>query len=366
MTARLRVLTLANKPWGLAPNQRFRFEQWAPHLARDHGIDLELVPFESPALTDVLYKPGHYLTKGWRVGRDFLRRASAVGKARTYDAVLVSREAALIGPAIYERLLTRTGTPIIYDFDDSIWMQQPDVSNSIFSLLHFHRKTGTICRLATAVIAGNEFLASFARKRNANVHVVPTTIELADYDGLPEPGLDQPFVICWTGSTTTLVHFEHARPALEELAKRLPLAVKIICNKPPEKPIAGAEMRFVPWSADSEAREIADSHAGIMPLPDNEFSRGKCGLKALQCMAAARPVVISPVGVNTEIIVDGRNGFLAASTDDYVNRMLELANCSDLRRRIGVEARRTVEEHFSAQVGAALFADIVRSVTDRT
>jgi len=359
---RLRVLALANKPWDIAPNQRFRFEQWAPHLARDHGIDLELVPFESPGLTEVLYKPGHYMTKAWRVSHDFFRRASVVRRAREYDAVLISREAALIGPAIYERLLARTGTPIIYDFDDSIWMQQPDVNNSIFSLLHFHRKTKAICRTATAVSAGNDFLASYARSWNPNVHVVPTTIELADYDKPDQPVPDQPFIVCWTGSTTTLVHFEHARPALEQLASRLPLVVKIICNKPPERPIAGAEMRFVPWSAEAEAREIAQSHVGIMPLPDNEFSRGKCGLKALQCMAAARPVIVSPVGVNTTIVQHGKNGLLASTTEEFVNALTQLAGDPDLRASLGAAAYQTIETGYSAPIGASKFAAVVRSV----
>ncbi|HEX6660782.1 MAG TPA: glycosyltransferase [Sphingomicrobium sp.] len=357
-----RILVLASKPKGLAPNQRFRFEQWAPYLARDHGIELELLPFESPELAEVLYRPGHHFKKAWRISRDFFRRAWALRKARAFDAILIVREAALIGPAIYERLLARTGTPIIYDFDDSIWMQQPDVKNSIFSRLHFHRKTKAICRVADAVSAGNEFLANYARRWNANVHVVPTTIELVDYDGRPEPTPDRPFVVCWTGSTTTLVHFENARPALEELARRLPLTVKIICNKPPQQPIAGAEMRFVPWAADTEAREIADSHAGIMPLPDSEFCRGKCGLKALQCMAAARPVIVSPVGVNTTIVQDEKNGLLASTTEEFVDALTKLAASPELRTKLGAAAYETVRANYSAAVGASKFAAVVRSV----
>ena len=360
---RLRVLALASKPWGLAPGQRFRFEQWAPHLARDHSIDLELLPFESPELTEVLYKPGHHLEKAWLVSRDFIHRRSAIRQASAYDAVLLFREAALIGPAFYERQLARSKTPLIYDFDDAIWMQQPDVDRSIFSALHFHRKTKEICRLATAVTVGNEFLADFARGSNDQVHIVPTTIELADYDGRLEPPSAEPFIVCWTGSTTTLVHFEHARPALEALAQRIPLVVKIICNKPPSQPINGAKMQFIPWSAEAEAREIAASHVGIMPLPDNEFSRGKCGLKALQCMAAGRPVVASPVGVNTAIIRHGENGFLAATTAEYVDAFMQLASSPELRAKLGAAAYEMVKASYSATIGAAKFADVVRSLT---
>ena len=112
---------------------------------------------------------------------------------------------------------------------------------------------------------GNEFLADYARRRNQAVSIVPSSIELADYSALPE-SQDDKFVVCWTGSVSTLVHFEHARPALEQLARLVPLVVKIICSNPPGRPVAGAEMRFVEWSAEREASDVADCHAGIMMI----------------------------------------------------------------------------------------------------
>ena len=358
----IRVLVLASKPHGLAPGQRFRFEQWAPRLARDHNIHLDLCPFESPQLTAVLYKQGHFTSKAYGVLRDFVRRARVLSIARNYDAVLVFREAALIGPAIYERLLARSGKPLIFDFDDSIWSGGQQKNNGFFSRLHFFGKTKTLCRIASAVTPGNEFLADYARQFNERVSVVPTSIELDDYPEIPEPAAARPFVVCWTGSTSTLVHFEEARAPLEELARRIPLVVKVICNKPPERPIAGAEMRFVPWSQDNEAKEIGDCHAGIMPLPDDEVARGKCALKALQYMATGRPVLISPVGVNKTIIRSGENGYLAATADDFVTFLLKLANSPELRAKLGSAARRTVAQSYSAEVVAARFAEVVRSV----
>lgn len=360
-----RVLVLANKPKGLAPGQRFRFEQWAPRLQRDHGIELDLMPFESSRLTEILYTPGRLAEKAWLVGLDFLRRSKSMRAAKNYDAVLIFREAALIGPAIYERLIAWTGKPIIFDFDDSIWSQAQQKNNGWFSRLHFFGKTSALCRIAAACTPGNAFLADYARKRNPNTFIIPTSIELADYPEVPEPANDRPFVVCWTGSTSTLAHFEFAREPLEKLAARMPLVVKVICNKPPDRPIAGAEMRFVPWTEEREAEEVGNCHAGIMPLPDNEVTRGKCGLKALQYMATGRPVVISPVGVNNEIVDHGRNGFLAQSVDDYMSCLTKLANSADLRRQVGSAARGTVEQRYSAEVVSAKFADVVRFVTDR-
>ncbi len=360
------MLVLANKPRGLAPGQRFRFEQWAPRLARDHNIHLDLVPFESPALTKVLYRPGHRLSKAGLVSLDFLRRLRSVFAARHYDCVLVFREAALIGPAFYERLIAWIGKPVIFDFDDSVWSYAQEMNNGIFSRLHFYGKTRSLCRLASAVTPGNAFLAKFARRYNDRVTVMPTSIELDDYPALQEAPDDGRFIVCWTGSTSTLANFEHAREPLERLAGLVPLTVKVICNQPPEEGIAGAKMHFVPWTPENEAAEIADCHAGIMPLPDNEVTRGKCGLKALQYMATGRPVVISPVGMNKDLVRHGKNGFLASSADDFVEALLSLAQQPELRAKIGAAGRCTVAESYSAEVVAAKFARVVREVTATT
>ena len=358
-----RLLALVSKPQGLSPGQRFRLEQWAPRLKRDHGITLDFVPFESSPLTAILYKPGLRLKKALWVSFDFFRRAGTLVRVRRYDAVVVYREAALLGPAIYERLIAWSGKPIIYDFDDSIWSGAQQMNNGVFSKLHFFGKTSAICRLAAAVTPGNSFLAAYARKRNPNTVIIPTSIELDDYPLIEEPALGTPFTVCWTGSTSTLAHFEHARPALEELARRLPLVVKIICNQPPERPIAGATMRFVAWSQEREAEEVGDCHAGIMPLPDDDATRGKCGLKALQCMATGRPVVVSAVGMNTDLIEDGINGFLAADTAEFVDRLYRLSQSATLRRQMGMAGRRAVELSYSAEAVAARFARVVRQVT---
>ena len=357
-----RLLVLASKPKGMSPSQRYRFEQWAPHLAADHGITRDLVPFESEALASLLYECGHVAAKAALTIRDYVRRAAVLPRLPDYDAIVVHREAALIGPAVYERLIARSGTPLIFDFDDAIWSHEQPWVNGIFSRLHFPGKTSTLCKLASAVTTGNAFLAAYAKQRNARVAIVPSSIELADYPLVPEAADKTRFVVCWTGSTSTLAYFEHARPALEQLAQAVPLTVKVICSKPPERPIAGAEMRFVPWSAQTEAQDVGDCHVGIMPLPDTEMSRGKGGMKALQYMATGRPVVVSPVGVNVDIVRDGHNGFLASSADEWVGALDRLARDPPLRAELGRNARRTVEEGYSATISAAKFARAIDQV----
>src|ERR1700687_2201218 len=147
-----RLLALVHKPLGLAPGQRFRIEQWAPLLASKHGVTVDFSIFESPQLTRVLYEPGKRPTKAAFLLRDSIRRRSVLALAKEYDAVLVYREASLLGPAVYERMLARSGKSIIFDFDDAIWLHNTGSVNGWFSRLRFPGKAATICRLASAVV----------------------------------------------------------------------------------------------------------------------------------------------------------------------------------------------------------------------
>jgi glycosyltransferase involved in cell wall biosynthesis len=362
----IRLLVLVPKPTGLSPGQRFRLEQWAPALSRLHGIRLEFVPFESPRLTRILYEPGKRAQKAMYVALDMWRRRGVVRHSNDYDGVVVHREAALLGPALFERLIVKRGVPLFYDFDDAIWVSSTRAHanvatpNGIFSHLHFFGKTSTICKLATAVTVGNEYLAEYARQHNRNVHIVPTSIDLDAYTLQPEPASDEPFVIGWSGSTHTLHSLEVCRSAIERLGKRRRVVLRVICNRPLAQPFANVENVFIPWREEGEAREVGACHAGIMPLKTDEFSRGKCGLKALQFMATGRPVVVTPVGVNSEIVRHGDNGFIAGDDDAWVDALERLAAAPDVRRRMGSAARRTVEEAYSCEVVATKFARAVR------
>ena len=362
----IKVLALVQKRPGLAPGQRFRLEQWAPRLRTQHGISIDFAPFESPALTSILYQRGRGLTKARLLLRDTIRRREVLSSATNYDVVIIHRQVSLLGPAIYERLLARTGTPIIFDFDDAIWLTGPGSANGMFSRLSFQRKTATICRLASAVVVGNRFLAEYARRYSKHVYVVPTTVDLDTSPLQPPISSDGPFRIVWAGSHSALQHLEVARRPLERFAQMQQTVLRVICSTPPSHPFEGVELEFVPWSAEGEALKLARSHVGIMPLPDNEFSRGKCGLKALQYMAVGRPVVVSPVGVNADIVRHGENGLLASTEEQWVQALQALAASPPLRQRLGLAGRSTVEERFSAKVGAAAFAAVVNYVIERS
>jgi glycosyltransferase involved in cell wall biosynthesis len=360
----IRLLALVQKSPGIAPNQRFRIEQWAPHLEREHGVVVEYEPFESPALTEVLYQPGQVARKAALTLRDAWRRRAERTRVREFDAVVVLREASLLGGAWLERWITRQGVPLIYDFDDAIWLWDPRSVNGVMTLARFPWKVAEICRLASAVTVGNAYLAEFARRQNPYVALVRTSIDVDRFTRTPEPPADAAFTLAWTGSHSTLPHLDTLRPALQTLGRRVRTRLRVVCDVAPS-PFEDVELDFRRWTPATEASDLAVAHVGLMPLPDTPSAQGKCGCKALQYMALGRPAVVSPVGINREIVRDGENGCWASTTDEWVAQLERLAGSPALRARMGAAAHATVHDGFTAQASARTFAGVLRDAIAR-
>ena len=168
----MRILAIVPSIYNTSPGQRFRIEQWEP-LLRERGAEITYAPFESEDLHQLLYQPGNLGRKLGHVSRRFARRFSVINSARHFDAVYVFREAALLGPPIFEWLIHRKRVPIVFDFDDAIFVSYRSPSNGYLSYLKFAAKTNTICRLASHVMVGNPYLAEYARQFNSYVTMIP-------------------------------------------------------------------------------------------------------------------------------------------------------------------------------------------------
>lgn len=355
----MRIIAFVPSVHDTSPGQRFRIEQWAPKL-RDFGVEIQCAPFESSRLHEVLYTPGNTATKSILIAEALLRRVVTMCRLSDFDAAYVFREAALLGPAVFERWMQVVQVPIIFDFDDAVFLRYRSPSNGCLSALKCAGKTRTICRIASHVMAGNPHLAAYARSVNRNVSIVPTTIDTDIYKPRSRPELDRPLTIGWTGSYSTIQHLDTIREALSILATREHFRLRVIGTKFYDLP--GVEVEAMPWRAEREIDDLMAIDIGIMPLPDDDWSRGKCGLKALQCMALGIPTICSPVGVNTDIIRDGENGYLAACTAEWVAKLTQLLHSATLRDRIGAESRRTVEATYSTRVQVPYVYEIFKSV----
>jgi glycosyltransferase involved in cell wall biosynthesis len=351
-----RVLALVPYPTGRVPGQRYRIEQWAPAL-RQHGVVVAFAPFLGEQAMDVLYERGHLAAKVSSTLRGYAERLTHVFRRHRPDVVFVYREAAPLAPTWFERLATWRA-PLVFDFDDAIYLPASSAANSWTRHLRQGRKVEALCRMSRHVMVGNAVLADFARRHNTHVSIVPSTIDTTLYQPRARARNARP-IVGWTGSTTTLPHLLGIAPALRRLRESVDFELRVIGGAPA---IDGVDVCPVPWRRDREVDDLVPLDVGLMPLPDDEWSRGKCGMKALQYMALAIPPVVSPVGANRDIVQDGVNGFHARTPDEWVDRLAELLRDETARARLGAAARATVEQRYSAVVQVPRVAELFREV----
>ncbi|HEY0977957.1 MAG TPA: glycosyltransferase family 4 protein [Flavobacteriales bacterium] len=363
-----RILFVAAHRPDRSPSQRYRFEQYADYWRR-HGFDHEYAWLIDEKEDGKFYSKGKILAKAGIFLKGWWRRYRQVARAKDFDLILLQREAFMTGSTRFERKLAASGVPVIFDFDDAIWRMDVSDANRRLSWLKDPSKTIRILPLAKLVIAGNAYLADHARQYNPAVEVIPTTIDTDHYVPTPAvPRADGKVVIGWTGSYTSLTHLRWALPMLRRLHQQWPdrILFRVISDRDLEAP--GLPVESLRWSSAREVEDLAGIDIGIMPMPDDEWSRGKCGFKGLQYMGMGKAVVLSDVGVNRSIVQDGANGFLARTEEEWLTKLGQLIADADLRARIGRAARSTVEERYSVKAWRDRYLELFqRSLTgDRT
>jgi glycosyltransferase involved in cell wall biosynthesis len=219
--------------------------------------------------------------------------------------------------------------------------------------------------LAHTVVAGNAYLADYARRAGAKrIEVIPTVIDLGRYRVKDADHIGkQPevaFIIGWIGSPSTARYLRDIAPALAEVCREGRARVRLIGSGQIELP--GVPVEVLPWREDTEVDEICGFDVGIMPLPDEPWARGKCGFKLIQYMACGLPVVASPVGVNSEIVEDGVNGFLAQDTLEWVVALERLIAAAELRHRLGAAGRAKVGARYCLDVTAPRLTRLLQAI----
>jgi glycosyltransferase involved in cell wall biosynthesis len=352
------ILFLVPNPVGTIPGQRFRLEQYLSNLA-EKNFKYRVRSFVSLRFHAFLYKKGHFLGKCLYSLLGFVSRIFDVLRALNFDLVYIYREVTPLGPEIFEIILFYLKRPIIYDFDDAIYLPSGSEANKLVRFLKFPGKTQKIIRLSTLVLAGNSNLKKYALQFNSQVEVLPTVID-TDLYRLAAKEAGKNICVGWSGSFTTIAHLNLLKGVLREIYRKYRVDIKVIGSK--DFNIEGVRIEAKDWNLTSEIDDLSRFDIGLMPLPDDEWGRGKCALKALQYMALGIAPVCSPVGVNREIIQDGINGFLCASEAEWIEKISLLINNHKLRHDMGQAARKTVEERYSVKINAPKFLEILEKV----
>lgn len=342
-----RILFVAMHRPGRSPGQRFRFEQYLDFL-RANGFACDLSYLISEADDAVVYAPGRYARKLGVFVKSLMVRLGDILAAPRYDIVFIFREALMANTAIVEIALAARGPKIVFDFDDAIWLQPVSAANSSLGFLRAGpSKVPAILTRADLVTVGNRYLADYAAQWNGNVHVVPTTLDTTTHaPGPPKPVSD---VVCigWNGSPSTVPYFDAITRPLVQLKQRYGDKVRfeVVGDGAYRNPALGVVGR--PWRLETEVEDVRRLDIGLMPMPDDDWTRGKCGFKALLYMAMAIPPVVSPVGVNREIVQEDVNGCLASSPDEWLENLSMLVEQPALRAELGRRGRQTVVERYS-------------------
>jgi len=321
MAAPRLLAVISSDPSG--PVVRHRWRAYETHLARA-GVVLEVVPWP----------------KRWTERRFALQRASAA------DGVVLSSRLPTVRDT---RRLRRRARRLAFDFDDALPYR--DSKRGATPSRTRGRRFRAIVRHADRVIAGNAFLEGLAREAGGAAVVLPTTVRVPAGEAAPEPR-GEPMIIGWIGSRATLPYLEARAVVLSALVgSGRVLRLRVIADAVPTFP-PGIILEPVPWEAATWRDALSGIHFGLAPLPDDPWTRGKCGLKILQMLSLGRPVVASAVGVQAEQVRHGETGFLATDRASFLEGIVQLMDDPEARRRMGAAGREDVRAHWSVEAWA--------------
>ena len=339
----------------LGASSRLRIFQYIPYL-ESRGADVTVLPFFDDDYLTHLYGSGGLQMSG--VLRAFARRFRSLGAWRKADVVWVEKELFPFLPGGFESLLARLSVPYVVDYDDATFHTY-DLNPNAVVRRFLAGKLDPLLRGARAVTAGNAYLAAYAGAHGAkNVVHIPTVVDLARYAANPEPATDE-IRVGWIGTPVTTRYLELLRAPLNEVSKTCKIRLVTVGAGPLGD--FGVPLEQHAWSIDTEAALLSTLHIGVMPLPDEPWERGKCGYKLIQYMAAARPVIASPVGANADIVTPDV-GVLAEDAAAWSTALTRLAGDTSLRRRLGAGARARTEAFYSLQVMAPKIFTVLSDV----
>lgn len=334
----------------LAASSRFRVLQHVPGLSR-MGIEVSARP---PRISKYASVPPRWarpavLAPATRLalqGAKLATRLPAAARSWGVDVTWLEREV-LPGHLTMEPLLHR---PMLFDVDDAIWL--PSAGHE--------RAARAIARRAACVVAGNDFLADWFGSIAPAVERIWTAIDTERF--VPSSRRDGPFVLGWTGSGSSFRYLRAMAPAIGRFLDEVPDArLVVMADAVIDLPgIPTERVDLVPWSPATEATVIQEFDVGLMPLTGGDWAKGKCAFKMLQYLSCAVPTVVSPVGMNAEVLAMAEVGLPATSDDEWVEALLALYRDRDRAQALGRNGRELVERRFSLPVITPQLAAAIR------
>lgn len=355
-----RVLFLTRYPVEGA-SSRYRVFQYLPHL-KALGLQADVQSFMDTPMYHLSLAPERTGAKITATLKATARRLRALRHWRRYDALYLQRELLPFGGPVVERWLKRRGAVLFFDYDDALFIKKPSRYNRIATALRSGNKARELFRLVDCVVAGNSWLRDTALEAGAQRAV---TLEVAeDTRRIPMHAPhtnDKPVTIGWLGSPSTVKYLRFIEPVLQDIARRYP-QVRWEIMGGNDFQMDGVNWLLGDWSLEGELAALARFDIGLMPLPPEDWARGKSGGKARTYMAAGVVPVVSAIGYNRELIRHGETGFLCETTQDWSHHLTRAIEDAALRQRVALAARTEVEERFDPATIATGMADLLKDV----
>lgn len=339
------ILFICPYPYDSVGSQRFRHELYFEALSQE-GYTIEVSPFWNVADWSLQQQKGKLFLKVLASIIALIRRIFLLFRLRNFDLIYIHREAVVMGPPWFEWcLFTFFDIKVVYDFDDAIWL--PDRLNEPGwkTYLKWRSKIGYVTSKSDLVLAGNAYLKEFSLKYNDSVMVLPTVVDTDLFNYVYPSQPESLPIIGWTGTHSTLRYLEEIVPQLKQVYFQNPFRLRVICDVQPDFHFENIE--YIQWNKESESLDLEGIHLGLMPLPDDAWTRGKCGFKAIQYMAKGIPTLASAVGVNHEILSRPSGGALVYHLSDWESALLQWLNNESKWQEHSLAAREIIEAKYS-------------------
>lgn len=347
----------------MGASSRYRVYQYIEYL--DKEINYEIYPFMSDDIYN-MFKKGKNFSFILRVPNLVLKRIKVLFKCKKDDTVFIHRDIIPFGPMIFEKILKIKGCKIILDLDDAVYCNETsEISskkNRILYKFKYGKRFNTSIKLADLVICGNRFIEEYVKKYNDNTIIIPTVIDTNKIESVKQVNLDEKLVIGWIGNPGNTTYVLNILSEINSVSKNNIKIILIGAKKFDNTVYENLDIEFYDWNLKDEYKLLKKCNIGIMPLNNSEWSKGKCGLKLLQYMAAGIPVIASDVGVNGDIVIEGYNGYLVnqkKSWSDIINYILD--NNIDLKK-MGDNSRKYVEENYSINAWKETFIETIKNI----
>jgi len=355
----VKVLFLTKYPEEGA-SSRYRVYQYLPYL-RQHGLICEVQPFMSPRMYGMVFRTGHTFVKTLHTGAAILRRLAVLFTARKYDLIFMQRECLPFGPPFMENLFRKWDIPTIFDYDDALFIFKSSTHNRLVDFIKRPQRIFEIFSLVDCVLTGNDYLRERAAEYSAKARTFLVAEDTDKYSQKPAYENNSVFTIGWLGSPSTEKYLHLITPVLQKICKKYPhVQLKVIGGG--NFQAEGVPVVHLKWDMESEVKELHSFDIGIMPLPLEEWSKGKSGGKARTYMTVGLPAVCTAIGFNIELIDSGKTGFLVTSENEWIGVLSRLIEDPDLRKEVGTAAREFVLKHQSIHVLAPQLLEILQEV----